>query len=608
MCGIAGQMAIKYDHNFDESELKQMLTLLHHRGPEGTGEYIDNDIMFGQSRLSFIDLENGWQPLYNENKDLVMCCNGEVYNYIEIRDELQAKGHAFRTKSDCEMIPHLYQEYGLDFPNKINGMFAISIWDKRTKKLILCRDRVGRCPLYYTVQNSKVYFASEIKSIIACKRIVRNPNYEALDSVMTFNYIPDEKTAFEGIFKVEPGQMLIFDKMGNIEKRYYWECKSNNTFNPDISYEDAVSNIEELLYDAVRLRLRSDVPVGSFLSGGIDSSIVLAYAADFNRRIKTFSIGFSEEKYNELPYARVVANLFDADHNENIVNPDFFSLLPVTIWYNDEPHGDVSFLPMYVLSETTTKHVKTVLTGDGSDELFGGYTKYLDFLKRVPETYMDFYESASVFCRDFKCNLYTDEFLKITESYKPLNYIEKLLKRVGMNPVCLKNEDILNPLLYLETRILLDGNNLIKTDRMGMGNSIEGRMPFLDYRLVEYAMQLPSSFKISDGVTKKIIKSVAVKRLPTDVVYRNKQMFTVPIGEWFKSSLKNDAYRILLDKRTLERGIFRRNVVKQMLDEHVSGKNNYTRQLRLLIIIELWFRIFIDDLYLQAPKLDDLMA
>jgi asparagine synthase (glutamine-hydrolyzing) len=593
MCGIAGQLKTKKcEKPIEKSELEKMLQIIEHRGPDGQGCFLDDDIAFGMRRLSIIDLENGWQPLYNEDKTVICCCNGEIYNYLELRKNLQERNHRFMTNSDCEVIVHLYEEKGINFINDLNGMFAFAIWDSKRKKLFLARDRMGKKPLYYMFCNEKIYFGSEIKSILVCSDVRRKANLQALDYTLTYNYIPNELTAFEGIYKLKSAQYIEIGIDGEKKIVSYWDVPLND-YNYKASEDKFLAEIESILQDAIKIRLRSDVPVGAFLSGGIDSSIVVGYASRFNKRMKTFSIGFEEQKYNELPYAKKVAQKFETEHIMEVVSSDFFSLLPKTIWMNDEPHGDVSFLPTYVLANLASQHVKTVLTGDGGDELFGGYDKYLNFIKNENWGYDTFFEKSSVFSQKDKERLYSKKFKSEINDSGCIEYITTLLNEKGIESR--RNRESLNTLLYLEMKLLLDGNNLVKPDRMGMGNSMEARMPLLDYRLVEYIAKVPSEYKIHHGETKYILKKLAEKILPYDVVYRKKQMFTVPIGEWFKGSLKETAYKILLEEKTVSRGLFDYTMVKCMLDLHVEGKANYTRQIRLLIIIELWFRIYIDN-------------
>lgn len=606
MCGIAGQFCIEKSASIFPNDIQNMLDIITHRGPDGEGTYISDKCSFGMKRLSIIDLEGGWQPLYNEDETLVCVCNGEIYNYVELREELLKDGHFFKSKSDVEVILHMFEKYGISFVNYLNGMFAIALYDIKNQKLYLYRDRLGKKPLFYMQEHGKLYFGSEIKSILACRDIKRKCNFKALDQIFTYNYIPTNMTSFEGVYKLMPGEYICVSTNG-ISISKYWELHANLTFDKEkLPEEDVMEELADLLDDAVRIRLRSDVPVGAFLSGGIDSSFVVSCASSYVKNLSTFSIGFSESEFDESYYSQKVARLLNTNHHNQIVDEKFFKLLPHTIWLNDNPHGDVSFLPSYVLSNITSKYVKTVLTGDGGDEIFGGYNKYLSFSTGVDKGMQSFFETNSVFTRDQKKLLYSGELLYSFNENDCLSNISKILDSIGIKEHD-SSLDHLNLLLYLETKLLLEGNNLVKPDRMGMGNSLEARMPLLDYRVVEYVAMLPSMFKIRNGVTKYIFKKIAANRLPNEIVYRKKQMFTVPIGEWFKDSLKDISYDILLAKRTIERNLFKKEYVKKLLDDHVSGKANYTRQIRLLIIIELWHRTFIDKMSYVPNTLSELL-
>ena len=485
-------------------------------------------------------------------------------------------------------------------------MFAIALYDTRLRLLHLYRDRLGKKPLFYSLINGKLYFGSEIKSIISCSDFKRECNYAALDYILSYNYIPNDMTAFKNIYKLMPGEHMVISFAG-IKKNKYWDLQLNYTYeNDNIPERVALEDIDSLLDDSVKIRLRSDVPVGAFLSGGVDSSFVVANALSHVDNIDTFSIGFAEKKYDESPYSREVARILKTNHHEKIVDSKFFEYLPTTIWLNDNPHGDVSFLPSFVLANMTAQHVKTVLTGDGGDELFGGYDKYIKYANSDNKSILSFFETNSVFSNELKKSLYKGKMNEIHSSQDTLSYIKNIMDRFQIRDDC-STIDNINIILYLETKLLLEGNNLVKPDRMGMGNSLEARMPLMDYRLVEYVSSLPSSLKIKDGVTKYLFKKIASKRLPENIVYRKKQMFTVPIGEWFKDSLRDMMYGVLLSERTLDRGLFDPDFTRKMLDAHVAEKENYTRQLRLLFIIELWHRIYIDDLYVKPPKLIDVV-
>jgi asparagine synthase (glutamine-hydrolysing) len=605
MCGIAGQIRLFNNKKVRKEEIVKMLDIISHRGPDGMGIHESTEAIFGMRRLSIIDLESGWQPLYNEDRSISCCANAEIYNYKELRIEMELLGHKFYTHSDIEVILHLYEEYGVDFISKINGMYAIVLWDENKKRFLLYRDRVGKKPLYYTINNGILAFSSEIKSLLVCEGVKRECDKEALNSLLSYNYIPDKLTIFKGIFKLLPASYILVQD-GNIKIDSYWELPLSQN-EGHYNENDIIDELAQLLDDSVQLRLRSDVPLGAFLSGGVDSSVVVGTASKYVDRLQTFSIGFNEESFNELPYANKVAAIFNTNHITETVTPSFFDLLPKTIWHNDNPHGDVSFLPTYVLSELSSRHVRVVLTGDGGDELFGGYDKYLKFAamnNTEEDLYRAYYEDTSVFSMNEKQLLFSEKFKNDVCNIDSFYIVNDLFKQANAKT---NGADPMNAILYSEIKMLLDGNNLVKPDRMGMANSIEARMPLLDYRIVEFVSKLPSEYKVRDNVTKYIFKKLAERILPRDIVYRKKQMFTVPIGEWLKNDLKDFAFKILLDKKTLDRGYFNEQYVRNMLEEHVGNKSNYTRQLRLLLIIELWHRIYIDNFFVVPPSIEQLV-
>lgn len=605
MCGIAGVLSLQAgfkDINIKKT-LKKMTDIIRYRGPNGEGFYSDQRIGLGMRRLSIIDIAGGDQPIYNEDGTLVLVFNGEIYNYLELRKTLLQKGHCFQTESDTETIVHLYEEYGNGFIQYLNGMFAFALWDRKKEKMILCRDRLGVKPLYYHNNGTYLSFASEIKSILQNNWVQAEVDIEAMDALLSYNYCPGELTMFKGIKKVNPGSCLVFEK-GILKKEKYWDLP-RYTNREETQENKIVEEMFDILEDAVRIRLRSDVPLGAFLSGGIDSSTVVGLMSKLmDRPVKTFSIGFSDERFNELPYADMVAGLFKTDHCTKVVDFDVINLLPKSIWHCDNPHGDVSFLPTYQLSSLASQYVTVVLTGDGGDELFAGYEKYADFYKNesrlVGDSRIDKYlNSTAVFDQELKDMLYSPSFKKKTGGYIPYKLFYEAVQGY-------EEKDFTDQMLYADMKLLLEGNNLIKPDRMGMAVSIEPRGPFLDYRLVEYVAALPSSLKLREGEKKYILKKGLESFLPREIIYRKKQMFTVPIGEWFKSSLKELVYSVLLDKKTLERGYFNADQLKKMLDDHVGGAANYTRQIRLLLVLELWHRMFIDHSFIQAPDLDKL--
>lgn len=589
MCGIVGYYNYKNNKSENINLLNKMLRKIIHRGPDAQGVYCDEQIYMGMRRLSIIDVsESGNQPFYSEDDNIIVIGNGEIYNYIELKEDLLAHGHKFISNSDIEIIVHLYEEFGENVFSYLNGMFAVAIWDKHLNKLLLGRDRVGEKPLFYYNDEERLIFSSEIKSILEYDKYKKDINLEAFNLLLTFNYVPGALTIFKDIYSIPKGSYLVVTKNG-LKVNKYWDFpieiekytfKSENTI---------CSELYDLLMDAVKIRLRSDVPIGAFLSGGVDSSAVVSLMSNLvDYKIDTFSIGFNDKRYDELPFAKIVSDIFATNHHTNIVDENtFLYLLPRIIYLNDNPHGDVSFLPTYKVSELAHKYVKVVMTGDGSDEIFAGYDKYFSYLNKFGEEFnvATYINDISVFSYELKRNLFNNFSDFDTDVYLPA---KNILERAN-------DSDVLTKMLLIDQNLLLQGNNLVKPDRMGMGNSIEARMPFLDYRVIEYAARIPSNLKINNGETKYILKKTFEKILPHKILYTPKRMFTVPIGEWFKGSMKSNLIDILLSDKSIERGFLNKKVLNNIIREHIEGKANYTRQLRLLLVVELWFRYFIDN-------------
>ncbi|MFJ7952313.1 asparagine synthase (glutamine-hydrolyzing) [Lysinibacillus sp. NPDC096418] len=599
MCGIAG-VCNCFNGVEGFSDLNKMLDAIHHRGPNEEGVFNSKFVKFGMKRLSIIDISNGSQPMYSENGRYSMVYNGEIYNYIELKEEIEKEGYKFKTNSDTEVVLKSFELYGVDAFSKFNGMFALAIWDNYSEQLILARDRFGKKPLHYMIYNNTLYFGSEIKSIIINNNVPREINNKALDLLLTYNYVPYPYTLFNNIYKVPPGSYLTFNKEGfNITMYYDLKAQINQSIKSikETDENTIIKEVKDILSDAVKIRLRSDVPVGAFLSGGVDSSLIsclMKESLDF----KTFSIGFPEERFNELQFSQYVADSLKTDHYTKIVKPDSIKDLPDVIWHTDQPHGDISFLPYGEVAKLASEYVKVVLTGDGADEIFGGYDKYKDLLDQGERWQEEFFEKNAVFDNVMKEKIYSDNFKEEIDLSFAYKEFKKRLDGI--------EGDSTQKVLFTEIDLLLEGNNLEKPDRMTMAHSIEARSPFMDYRLVEYAFSIPTAIKFKNNRQKSVLKSILEEYLPYEFVNREKSMFTVPIGEWFKGELQEFIRAILISKRFEERGFFNQAFVKSMLDDHVSGKQNYTRQLRLLLIIELWFRIFIDEMYDNAPTLDEL--
>jgi len=636
MCGIAGFVNDRDAPTARERELvlDEMCQVIKHRGPDDQGTFIADGVALGMRRLSIIDLAGGHQPISNEDGTASIVFNGEIYNYRELQKELTARGHQFQTNSDTEAI--IYEEYGTACVEHLRGMFAFAIWDARARKLVLARDRVGKKPLYYahTPQGTLV-FGSELKSLLAHPELRREINPEALDAYLTFGYVPDPLCILRGVRKLPPGHFLTFND-GRLAMTQYWDFR----FEPDEAAEtrraeDYLEELRALLDEAVRIRLISDVPLGAFLSGGVDSSAVVGLMARHsNRPVKTFSIGFNEDSYNELKYARIAAKHFATDHHEFIVTPDICQLVDELAWHFDEPFADPSALPTYMVSKLARAHVTVALSGDGGDELFAGYTRYAverqrAKFTRIPRTVREnvmqplsqrlphgawgrnylhnvsldavdrFLDSVSVFTRLTKRSLYTPEFrAQLKDEGLATARFRFLAGRVHTN-------DPLDVLLYLDSKTYLPGDILTKVDRMSMAVSLEARAPLLDHKLIEFVARIPAALKLRGTETKHIFKRAISTYVPADILHREKQGFGVPIQAWINEQLRTQMHDTLTDERARTRGYVEPRYVEQLLSEHERGRRDHATPLWALFMLELWQRIFIDDAGARATTTDE---
>ena len=597
MCGIFGafdRQQRPLGENFAELGCQRMA----HRGPDDQGYFEADGVLIGNRRLSILDPAGGHQPMFSEDGQIAVVQNGEIYNFVEL-----SRGLNCSTTCDTEVILRLYERDGEDFVHRLNGMFAIAIFDRRRQKLMLFRDRVGEKPLYLHDDGTRLVFASEIKSILAVG-VPAEPNLAALDAYLTYNFVPPPITLFRGIRHLPPGHMLSIDRRGTVIEREWWNFADNAV--EQRSESDWCDRLIETLGDATQLRLRSDVPLGAFLSGGIDSSSVVALMAGrLPHPVQTFCIGFDDPRFDESKYAREVAERFGTHHTCEIVQADMTSLWPLATWHSDQPHGDVSFLPTYCVSRMARQHVKVVMTGDGGDELFAGYDVHKRFFSS-PRDHLaqadferEYVRAISLFTPEEKRNLYSSaakEALCGVDSFA--------LAEHHMQP--LRHWDRINQVLGLDVKLLLPGNNLVKPDKMAMAVSLEPRAPFLDVRMIELAFRIPGALKLKDGTTKWIFKRAAERLLSSKIVHRKKQMFSVPIGEWFKTTLLPFVRDVLLSKATTQRGLFDTARVTQMIEQHAAGTENYTRHLRALISLELWQRMFVDASFDHAPTFEEL--
>ena len=497
------------------------------------------------------------------------------------------EGVAFKTSSDTEVILKAYEFYGIDFIHRLNGMFAICILDKRHEKMYLFRDRLGVKPLYYYQNNKSFLFSSEIKTFLEFHKFKVELNYQALHNYFIFNYVPVPETLFKNVYHVKPGHYLSINmKTQQYTSTQYWKIP-NNKESIDLTEDEFIDKCDKILHNAVEIRLRSDVPVAAFLSGGLDSSLVCAIAKQkLQKPFNCFSIGFNDKRFDESPYFNKVIKLFGLNGISKVVDENTIDLWNTTTYHNDQPHGDISFIPTYILSELAAQQHKLVLTGDGGDELFAGYTKYFPLLNNNV-TSDEYFKSISLFSINDISKLYTESVKSKIDLKQPRCFFNDTINQVS-------EMDSINKALYFDSAQLLPGNNLVKPDKMGMAHSLETRSPFLDYRLFELTFKLPGNLKLQKNQTKYIQKKLAERYLPNDIIYREKQMFTVPVGEWFKGKLQSYIKDKLLSSRFENRQLFQPKLIENMINNHVSGQNNYTRELRALLNLEIWFSKFVD--------------
>ena len=606
MCGIVG-----FNWN-DKILLKKMMKLVNHRGPDESGYYLDDEISLGHQRLQIIDLQTGRQPIHNEDDSIQIIFNGEIYNYLDLRNNLEKKGHSFYTNTDTEVIVHSYEEYGIDCVNKFNGMFAFAIWDSNKKQLLLARDRLGIKPLYYYFDGDKFIFASEIKAILEYEGIEREVDLNALNEYFTYRYVPTNRTMIKNIYKLLPGYILIFED-NKINLLKYWDLKENISNNSESYY---TSKLRELLRESVKMRLMSDVPLGVYLSGGIDSSCIVALMSERVDNIKTFTVGFGSEGNNELNYARYVSEYFSTDHHEIIVEEKDLKLLPGMVWHLDEPVGDAATLPTHIISKFAKREVTVVLAGEGGDELFAGYDNYKimkighNFSKLVPKFVKT--NLLPVIRKPFSGNVNVGRVLDLAsaenEYEQYLNVIalfnKNEIKKLGdFNMVNLKgyfpnNMKLLNKLLYFGIKTWLPNDFFMKADRMTMAHAVEERVPLLDHNIAEFSFSIPPSLKMKGLTGKYILKKAMVGILPQKIINRRKQGYGTPMDYWFKHSLK-DVLEQLLDKSTHNyyNKQYVLNILKNFQKSGVNHNMNFYNAQKLwsVLMFEMWYNVFIEQ-------------
>ena len=628
MCGINGiAFSPRSGRHVDESKLVQMRGILHHRGPDDGGVFVDGNIGLGHRRLSIVDIAHGAQPMFNTDRTCAIVYNGEVYNHADHRDELIEKGYTFQNRSDTETILHLYEEHGRDCVEYLRGMFGFAIWDKRKQELFIARDRFGVKPLYYVHESDgSLFFASEIKSLLAGGAIKPEINFNALPDQFANHGTSGDETLFRGVKRLLPGHTMVW-KDGRVDIREFWDL----SFEPKHEVSSDSEYVEEwldLFRESVKMRLMADVPLGMFLSGGIDSSAIAGVMSTMVKEpIKTFSVGFHEREANELEYARLVAKKFGTDHHEITITPEqFFEALPNLVWHEDEPIGFIASVPLYFVSKLAQQHVKVVLTGEGADETLAGYGRYAKTLRLL--NYGEKYESMTPgFLRDAVRggvatlprvvgrklnrtfltresdieNLFFDNFGVFPRVMQAGLFSRTTKERIAdLNPYARQNawldkcdaDDVLDKLLYADTKTYLH-ELLMKQDQMSMAASIESRVPFLDHKLVEFTARMPRDMKLRGGTTKWVLREAMKGILPAEILERPKMGFPVPVGAWFRGKFKHVVDEYVLGKRTATRGIFDADYVRSLVARHNAGENHDER-IWSLVNFEIWHRRFID--------------
>ncbi|MFA5054959.1 MAG: asparagine synthase (glutamine-hydrolyzing) [Dehalococcoidia bacterium] len=637
MCGICGQFIFNGIAPSDIAATSNMCSVLKHRGPDDEGFYNDGFISLGHRRLSIIDIEGGHQPISNEDGTVWVITNGEIYNFKELRNALEKSGHVFSSRSDSEVLVHLYEEQGRALVKELRGMFAFAIWDSRNKTLLLGRDRLGKKPLFYAYNQERFLFASELKALLQEPSIKHEVNLTSLHHFLTLQWVPGPQTIIQGVNQLQAGHTLVCSN-GQVKIERYWEPE----FLPKnkLSKDEALEATQSLLEEAVKLRLVSDVPLGAFLSGGLDSSLIVALMARAtDKKVKTFSVGFTEEAFSELEHARAVAKYFDTEHEEIFVKPDIIALLPKLIWHLDQPLADPAAIPTYYLSESTRRHVTVALNGDGGDETFAGYQRY--FADGIADAYAvvpaavrnklilpvlrrftgvsdkpvdtdvwgavirmhqaaDIAQEASIirwgsyFNSDMKDDIYSDELRNTLRNTDSVELLRETFRRAENHA-----DNRLDKTLYVDMMNYLPDDLLVKIDRMCMANSLEGRSPFLDQKFVEFACRMPIEFKDKRTTTKYLLRELAKKIIPQDIAARRKHGFSVPIGSWIRSELRDMTYETLLSPQALSRGYFKQQALENLLDEHCAKKADHGKRIWALLCLELWHQVVID--YTKIP-------
>ena len=620
--------------------LESMCEVIRHRGPDSRGMFIGEGAGLGVQRLAIIDLDTGDQPIANEDDTVVVVLNGEIYNYRELRVDLERRGHRFRTRTDTEVIVHLYEDEGDRCVDRLRGMFAFAVWDRRRRRLLLARDRLGKKPLFYAQATGALWFGSEAKSILQDREISRDPDLDAIDAFMQFGYVPDPLSSFAALRKLPPAHLMTWQD-GTVAVRRYWRLK----YTPKVQYrtlEDAHEAIRESLLESTRLRMRSDVPLGAFLSGGVDSTaVVAAMSMQSSGKVKTFAVGFDVDRFDETVHAREVAELFGTEHSEFRLEADAVEVLPTLVWQYGEPFADESAIPSLYLAEAARRHVTVALNGDGGDESFAGYDHYFaglvaDRLGWVPAPAARAVEAASRaiggepprfaaarrarwltramtlsadelstfmasrFDERERTALYTDEFRAELDRLTPLS-------GPGVIPRALEASDAPTPLerfLDADVQTYLPSDLLVKMDIATMTHSLEVRSPLLDHEFMELAAKLPTSLKRRGRHSKVAFKDALRPWVPDAILDRRKMGFSVPLAAWFRGRLRELPREVLLDRRSIDRGLFRERAITALIADHLEGRADNSRRIWALLQLELWFRSYVDGPNPAPPVLN----
>jgi asparagine synthase (glutamine-hydrolysing) len=628
MCGIAGFVFTDPRHPVDRELLDRMTGVLRHRGPDTDGSHFGPGVGLGHRRLSIIDLATGDQPIYNETRTLAVVFNGEIYNFPELARDLQGRGHTFATRSDTESIVHGYEEFGLKFVERLRGMFAFALWDEPNRRLVLARDRAGKKPLYYHADGERLVFASEIKALLQDSSFKRRISPEGLSDYFTFGTIPAPGTIFQDIQQIPPGHILVWER-GHARLHEYWDV----VFDPTgpATPGAAAEAFSALFDEAVKMRMMADVPLGAFLSGGVDSSAVVAsMARQSTRPVVTTTVGFAERSHSELEHARAVAEALGTEHHALVVKPDAMADLPRLVWHLDQPFADSSALPTYYVSRAARERVTVALSGDGGDELFAGYQRRYGIHRleqrlrrlipgpvrrgvlaplgrlyprsdRIPRPLRlklvlsnlgqsferAYFNDMSLFLDEEKRALCTPEFLAQARHHDSFAGFTRHFDRV-------RDADPLSRVLYVDFKTWLANDILVKVDRMSMACSLEVRSPLLDHKIIEFAASLPPALKFRGSVSKFLLKQHVASRLPAIPVHRPKQGFELPLTSWLRGELKDMTRDLLFSTRAAGRGYVRPEAVKRLWDDHQRGYRSHASQIWALMVLELWHRQYVD--------------